>query len=127
MTGTLLGRAGLAVAAGLLAAASLSAPAAATGTGTGTGTVQGVFTTAAGAPIADAIISVWTGDGTEVWNHVWTGADGRYEAVLPAGGYLLSFDSGNGGQWSPGQRDKAFAQVYTVVDGEILTVDEQEL
>ena len=124
MTRTLLSRVGLAVATGLAAAASLSAPAAASSTGI----LHGTYTTAGGAPLGSALVSVWLGDGSDVYTHEWTDADGRYEATLPAGEYLLGFQSEYGaGQWSPGQLTKACARLYTVIDGEILTVDEQEL
>jgi hypothetical protein len=123
MTRSLLGRLALAAATGILAAGTLSAPAFASGTGV----LQGTFTTAAGAPIEYSLVSVWLGDGSDVWTHLWTDGSGHFEADLPSGGYLLGFDTAAGGQWSPGKLDKAEAQVYTVVEGESLTVDEQLL
>jgi hypothetical protein len=123
MTRSLLGRLGLAAATGLLAAGSIAAPAAASGTGV----LQGTFTTVTGAPVADSMISVWVGDGSDVWTHLWTDTTGHYEVSLPSGGYLLAFDVHTGGQWSPRTLDRAEAQVYTVVEGETLTVDEQQL
>jgi hypothetical protein len=123
MTRSLLGRIGLAAATGLLAAGSLAAPAVASGTGI----LQGTYTTATGAPIGDSMISVWVGDGSDVWTHLWTDAAGHYEASLPSGGYLLAFGVESGGQWSPGTLDRAEARVYTVVEGETLTVDERQL
>jgi hypothetical protein len=124
MTRSLLGRLALAAATGLLAAGSLAAPAAASGTGV----LQGTFTTAAGAPIGNSLISVWLGDGSDLWTHLWTDSAGHYEADLPSGGYLLAFGVESGdGQWSPRTLDRAEAQLYTVVEGETLTVDEQQL
>lgn len=126
MTSTLLKRLGLAVATGLVATASLAAPAAASETGTGI--LQGSYATAGGTPLGYALISVWPGDGSDVYAHIFTDATGHYETTLPAGGYLLGFQSEYGvSQWSPGQVNRACATVYTVADGEILTVDEQEL
>lgn len=122
MTRSLLGRLALSAATGLLAAGSLAAPAAASGTGV----LQGTFTTATGTPIEYALVSVWVGDGSDVWTHLWTDGSGHYEADLPAGGYLLGFENENGSQWSPGQLDKANAQVYTITEGGTLTVDERQ-
>lgn len=123
MTASLLTRISLAAATGLLAASSLATPAAATGTGV----LEGVFTTAAGVPVEGVGISVWTGDGADVWTHLWTDSTGHFETDLPAGGYLLGFWSDTVEQWSPGQTDKANAQVYTVIEGQTVTVIERQL
>ncbi|SDT70766.1 hypothetical protein [Actinoplanes derwentensis] len=124
MTVSLLTRISLAAATGLLAASSLVTPAAAA---TGTGVLEGVFTTAAGLPVENVGVSVWLGDGTDVWTHLWTDSTGHFETDLPAGGYLLGFWSDDVSQWSPGQVDKDNAELYTVVEGETITVNEIQL
>ncbi|GAA1601722.1 carboxypeptidase-like regulatory domain-containing protein [Actinoplanes couchii] len=123
MTNSLLGRLCLAAATGLLATTALAAPAFAAGAGT----VQGVFTTAAGAPIDGAMISIWNGDGSDHYQHAWTDAAGHYETTVPAGDFIIAFDNDGLAQWSPGRVDKAAAQVYTVADGATRIVDEQQL
>lgn len=116
-------RLALTITAGLIATGALATPALAAGTGT----VEGVFSTRSGAPIADAMVIVWTGDGSDVHAHTWTDATGHYEATVPAGEVILAFDSNGLGQWAPGQRDRAAAQVHTVTDGATLTVDERQI
>ncbi|MBB2948830.1 hypothetical protein FB565_008616 [Actinoplanes lutulentus] len=116
-------RAGSAIAAGLLAAAALSAPASAAGGGT----IQGTFTSAADAPIANAGVVAWSADQEWLTSTV-TDAAGRYRLdEVTAGGVRLQFDDQGRVQWAPGARHSEAAALHSLAEGGTLTVDERQL
>ena len=90
------------------------------------GGISGRFTSAAGSPIADAWVNVFDAD--EVfYTSALTDSDGRYEAAeLPPGQYKIQFDASGNVQWAHQKLDFASADVITVSDGQVTTVDETQ-
>ncbi|MFI7547561.1 carboxypeptidase regulatory-like domain-containing protein [Actinoplanes sp. NPDC049599] len=116
-----LARLGSAVAVGMLVAGAFAAPALAA-----TGTVQGVFTTSAGAPIAGASVTAYSGEGDWL-KDTTTNSAGSYRLTgVTAGGVQLQFNNNGLEHWSPGVTDQEHATTYPLAAGGTLTVNEKQ-
>jgi hypothetical protein len=103
----------------------LAAPASADPTD---GTFTGHYTTAANAPIADAIVTALTATDQRSVASTQTAADGSYSLTVPAGSYVLSFnDAQRGAQYAHQKRRPLDADTLTVTAGATTTVDEVAL
>jgi hypothetical protein len=94
-----------------------------------TGAIEGRIIDRAGAG-ADATVTVHaTDDSYQDYAYTWDLGDGRYRIDdLPPGQYQVSlYDNRHGTQWVPGKETRDEATVFTVGEGETVTVDDQWL
>jgi carboxypeptidase family protein len=94
-----------------------------------TGVIEGRITDQSGAG-AEATITVRAvDDSSSAYAYTWDLGDGRYriEGLEPGDYQVQIYDNFHGTQWAPGKETREEAGVYTVGDGETVTVDDQWL
>lgn len=119
MIRALLSRLGVTVVVGALAVGGLAAPAAAAAAGT----VQGTYTTAAGEPIGDAYVNVYSAD--QQWLADGSTDDaGRFRITgIDPGGIKLQFYRGGITHWAHRALDFDSAAEFALASGGTLTVN----
>ncbi|WBB55708.1 carboxypeptidase regulatory-like domain-containing protein [Verrucosispora sp. WMMD573] len=90
------------------------------------GTLSGRFTTAAGAPLANAQVTIYAPNMYSVhWTE--TNADGVFEVQLIAGSYKVGLHADERHQYYPGQLESAQAELVTVRGGEETSITDSLL
>jgi hypothetical protein len=94
-----------------------------------TGAIEGRIIDQSGAGADATVIVHAVDDSHEAYAYTWDLGDGRYRIQdLPPGQYQVSLhDNLFGTQWVPGKETREEATVFTVGDGETVTVDDQWL
>ncbi|HEU4422369.1 MAG TPA: carboxypeptidase-like regulatory domain-containing protein, partial [Pilimelia sp.] len=112
----------------LAAPAGAAAPAALAGAAASASTVTGRVTTHAGAPVEWAQVTLFTADTFDFIDSATTDTDGRFTVSgVPAGTIKVQFYANGLEQWATDKPDFDSATVFTVVDGQTLTVNESLL
>ncbi|GAB3865680.1 carboxypeptidase regulatory-like domain-containing protein [Dactylosporangium cerinum] len=92
-----------------------------------TGTVSGRLLNPDGTP-ASVAVTFYDAATQNTAATASSAADGRFEVLVPAGGYKVSYVvNGQSTQWSGGKRTFATADTVTVADGQAVTVEEHAL
>ncbi|WP_328463325.1 carboxypeptidase regulatory-like domain-containing protein [Actinoplanes sp. NBC_00393] len=87
-----------------------------------------MFTDAAGSPVADGWVEIFSAEDGGWLTYAATDGDGRFQATdVPAGAVKVSFTSAGLTQWAPGKLSQEDAGAYRVVADETVTVNERRL